>query len=192
MKLPLIKNDGEMALSFYAKVLFYNIHVVYGEIIGDIQYQYQYSKSCIEYMEKNPAFCELEIERHVIALNNYIQALILLKEYNQAKMRIKALKNISSKFSNKLSENVLVRIFSRSSILELKLLNKQGDFIESEKQIIQIKMMKKSFSGKMNEANKKIMHYEIAYAYFGTKKFREAIKYLNNITSVASKLVKIL
>jgi tetratricopeptide (TPR) repeat protein len=83
-----------------------------------------------------------------------------------------------------------VRIFSSAIIGQMQLFNRQGEFEKTLGLIPEIEAGKSEFGEKINKEKTLLFRYNLAYAYFGIGKYREALKYINEVLNDNEKMLR--
>ncbi|MBA3707058.1 MAG: hypothetical protein H0W84_14485 [Bacteroidetes bacterium] len=122
--------DDAFALSFQAKLYFYNVSADYSYVKGDLENDYIYTEKVLNLIESNFEKISGETHMYIEALHCYLIACNRIKKYDDFKEALKKLRNIPKDLLIGESEDTLVRIFIFSYSMELKMYLNTGEFIK--------------------------------------------------------------
>ena len=167
-------------LSFNARLIYYRIQAIYSHGTGDTASGFRWAKKQVELFETDPQkianrefyYCRALYSMLIICINYPI-----LEEFENVMRKIRA---VSSGFPVQDPESGLIRNYSiRSVIIEFDFYSANGFF---EKCILLAPEAQKILIEKdtiLTRNDKEIIHFSVAYAYFGTGAFSEALKWIN-------------
>ena len=180
MNADLFKNE-EYALSFQARLYFYNVFADYFYVKGDLGNDYKYTEKLLNLIESNPEKISGESHIYIDAIHSYLIACNRIKKYDDFKEALKKLRHIPKNSSSGESEDTLVRIFVFSYSMELKMYLNTGEFVKGIMLIPEIEKGLERFKGKVNRVHEIVFYYNIAYMYMGSGEYNKSLVWLNKI-----------
>ncbi|MBK8983886.1 MAG: hypothetical protein IPM38_16600 [Ignavibacteria bacterium] len=169
----LLKSD-KYATSFLSKTFYYNLKGLYYLTNKDFNNLLVFCEKIVALLEQNPIL--LKEDNYISSLYNLLLVQIELKKFNEALKTITKIRSIKTG-----SSTLQARIFVTSYDTEINLYMKSGDFRKGENLVYEIDEGLKKLKHKINKESKILFDYNIAYIYFGLKKYEEALKRINEI-----------
>ncbi len=148
---------------------------------GRFEDAYQCNQQLLALMETHPFLIELNPKRYLVTLNNFLIDNHQLKKYEVLEEGLLKLKSLPQRREFKRLPQLDIKIFELSAILELnsRVFRRQFTTALSELPAIQ--------AGLENHGEKVAFHYRLtlfylmAYVYFSTGNFNEALTWLNRL-----------
>ncbi len=166
------------AISTRASSMCYYIKGLCAATNRNFEDSFQFFNRTREILDNNPEIKVDSGQRYVMTLSHLLRSYIVSKEFEKAKKLIADLKSLEgNKGFN--STDLMVRIFTNSSNLELTLLQAQGAFQESVNLIPEIERLQKEYAEKINKEQEVLLTYNKAYSFFGNGEFKKALSYIN-------------
>ena len=166
------------AISTRASSMCYYIKGLCAATNRNFEDSFQFFNRTREILDNNPEIKEDSGQRYVMTLSHLLRTYIVSKEFEKAKQLITDLKSLEgTKGFN--STDLMVRIFTNSSNLELTLLHAQGAFQESVSLIPEIERLQKEYGEKISKEQEVLLTYSKAYSFFGSGDFKKALSYIN-------------
>jgi tetratricopeptide (TPR) repeat protein len=100
------------------------------------------------------------------------------REFEKAESLIADMRSLEGKKGFN-SVDIMVRLFTSTNNLELKLLHAKGDFKKSVKLIPEIEKLQVEFGDKVSKEQEVLLTYNKAYSYFGIGDYKKALSYIN-------------
>ncbi len=173
IKHPLMKDESS-ARTFLSKTFYFNTMGLYYLTNKDYENLNKYCIKLVKHLESNQYL--FKEDNYVSALYNLLLVQIELKNFDGALSTIGKLRSIDSE-----SVTIQSRIFVTSYDTELNLYLRTGEFEKGLKLVDAIEEGLNKYKGKMNMESVILFEYNIAYVYFGTGRFDEALKWTNLI-----------
>ena len=164
------------ALSYLAKISFYNCKSSYFSIRGDFINTHSYAQKLVTLMEAHPHQIQENPQSYINALYNLIICQDDIKKYKEALLSIHKLKAINTQ-----SENLKSQLFYLANTTELSIYANTGEFDKGLDLITQIadEISSKSDIKFLNRNLQ--LYYYIVIIYFSTRNYTAANIYLNKI-----------
>lgn len=190
LKQPLMQ-DENMALSYEAKVMFYNIKMIGASANRDSQKLFLWNKKLITHLESKPKLLEYKFNAYIISLHNIAIAQLQLKQYVAFKKSIEKLKlsRPNALYTDVESNKFVSNFLSRT--LELQYYTKTGQFEEGIQLNEEFEGLLKEYEQKLNIANKLSLYYDIAYCYFCAGKYKSALNWIHKTLNNQEKNLKL-
>lgn len=184
IKNPLLQNESN-AVSFDAKFKYYTILGHYYRITGDNESWIKYRHRLVKLMESGKKYIKENPRSYIMALNNYLNACILTKNFGDFDKTLDRLKKFSKQFEGKKEFlEMQSRVFLLVSDLELNYCIKTNRFENLIKLINDAESGFVKFGIKIAESRKISLYNRIAYAAFLTGDYDKSIYYLNRIINL--------
>ncbi|MBA3704903.1 MAG: hypothetical protein H0W84_03080 [Bacteroidetes bacterium] len=177
---PLLKDVTE-AHSYDALRYFYSCHVVYNDVVRNDENNFLYATKLIEHAENNPERREENLEGYIASLNGFLIICVRLKKLKDFANTINKLKELNTLDKVKRSPDLQFRIFEAIVTHELDLHIKTADFENAIPLITEIEKKLTFFGENINKAHQITIYFNIVAIYFGSGKYREALRWLNRI-----------
>ncbi|MCP4440804.1 MAG: hypothetical protein GY810_17930 [Aureispira sp.] len=163
-----------------AKGFFYNLQTKISEITYDFEGAFENSKKFIEIIENNPNIYSSNPSHNLIpAYYNLLGSCIYLKNNQDFAKNLEKFKNIPKTYK---SNDIVTQIITLlSSYLELA---NDVNTVQFERAIKQVPLLKQILKDSTHIGFLSVMasmQYHIAYAYFGTTRFDDALDWINTI-----------
>ena len=170
---PLLGNINN-ALSHDAKLKFYTIHYFYCAITGDVLNQRIHAQKMVDMVElhrknHNDIF-------YIGRLNNLINSQLDIRQYEDAMRTLNKLKAIDTT-----SLNSKVIQLERSYNIESDIYISTGKFEKVFDLAPEIETGLKQYASKFDKEVLIALYYNLAYLYFGSRKYSDAILWLNKL-----------
>ena len=172
---PLLESV-DRAASFRAKMVFHNTWDVLCALSGDREGSYRNAHRYLELLESRPEWLKENVSIHITGLSNAISACFRAEKYDEMRMFMKRLEEISTD-----SAEMKARI---RSVMHHHMLNgyvRSGDFIEGVRHIDSVRNTIDSANGHITEDTRKALYYLMAYIAFGAGNHHEALGLLTTI-----------
>ena len=180
IKNVLFTNENK-ALSYDAKVTYYNIKSVYFQTIGDYENNYKYAKRLVEIQEIRAENIIESIQLHLIFLNNLLGACLRIKKFNEVSHNLEKMRAIPAKYNMSGNNDIKVRIFLSSYIMEMNMYILMGQFKKGLTLIKPIETGLKEFKDKITRDKVLIFYFNIAYLHFGSAEYNKALFWIHKI-----------
>ncbi len=171
-----IVQDEQKALTFKALCYYCNIHSQYNKISENWVKTYYYRSRLVDLIRSYTRLTLEDMDLHIEALNNMLPVGMQLKRYKEVAHYISLLRDVPKKYHRvKVSEDIKMRIFTRSYVAELNLYTTIGDV---EKGLATVEKVKAGIVEHKNRLPKfQLLHlyYYMAYFYFSAEKPHEAL-----------------
>ena len=177
---PLLKNI-KLALSYDAVRFFCSCHIIYNDVVRDDENCFLYSKKLIEHVENNPDRKEENMEGYIASLNGFLIISVRLKKFNDFSSGINKLKNLFEHEKVMRSPDMQLRIFEAISTHELDFYIKTCAYEDAIPLISEIDKKLQAFGERVNLAHRLTIYNNIVAIYFGSGKYREALRWITRI-----------
>jgi hypothetical protein len=129
----------------------------------------------------NKPFIKLDASgRYIMTLFHLLRCHIDSEEFDKAEQLISDIRALQGKKGFN-SIDISIRIFANSSIQELTMLHKKGEFEHCLKLIPQIEQHQEVYGDKLSKEMEVLLTYGKAYSYFGTGDFKSALQCVNEV-----------
>lgn len=177
-----ILKDSNRALSFKAKCCFYNIHSIYYKINNNWDKAYEYRKNLLQLFEESGRVNPEELNMHFSAINNLMPVSLHFGNYDEVQNLLNKVRNLPTKYPKvKVSEDLEMKIFTHSNIVELSMFVRTGEVEKGEKLIEQITPFIEKNMSRFRKFPLLHLYYNIAYFYFSVGKYSKSIQWMNKI-----------
>lgn len=166
------------ALSTRSASMCYYIKGLCAATNRDYESSYQFFNKTREILDINPDIKADSGQRYIMTLSHLLRCYIESRDFHQAKGLIQDMRNLKDKKGFN-STDLIVKIFTNSYNLELKLLHSQGEFKKSVELIPEIERLQEEYGDKVNKEQDVLFLYNKAYSYFGIGDFKKALSYIN-------------
>jgi len=170
--------DPECALSFRAKLLFYNAHIIYNEATRNDINSVAYRMDLIKLFETYPQFVTEESENYLSALNNL---LIGLKNTGDNDEFLKWLETLLGHDS---VSQIEIMAFSRSYTLELEFRLLHKTYAKALELVIPIEDGFTRFGNGLTTIHYCSMCLQISFCFLMENQPRQALKWINRVIQV--------
>lgn len=178
---PLLQ-DERKAINFDAKFKYYSILGHYYKIINENDNWIKYRKDLLDLMESDKKYIRENPRSYVLALNNYLNACVIIGFSTEFEKELQKLKNFARQFENKKEYiDLQTRIFLLVADLELTYDIKFCKFNKIEKLIENVEKGLSKYSKHIQENRKLSIYNKIAYAYFIINMLKKSLEYINRI-----------
>ena len=164
----------KFATSFLSKTFYYNLKGLYYLTNKDNKNLLIHCEKIVRLLEENPVL--LKEDNYIASLYNLLLVEIELKKFSDALKTINKIRSIKTD-----SSTLQARIFVTSYDTEINLYMKSGEFRKGEKLVVEIDEGLVKMKSKINKESKILFAYNIAYIYFGLKKYDESLIRINEI-----------
>jgi len=172
---PLLQRD-EKGISFRSRILHYNCWGMYFYLRSDFREAYEVQKRCYNYLKAHPEKKKEQSESYRGTLNNFLNTLLALEEYEEALEVLEEYKKLGS-----LSVQMEVKIFLGATITELFIAEATGNFDTALTEIPRIEKKLNDYKGKMNSINELIIYFDISTLYFAAGEFSRSLFWRNKM-----------
>jgi hypothetical protein len=175
----LIKGQNT-ALSIRASSMCYYIKGLCAASKRDYNQSFIFFNKTREILDKNE-FIKIDLgQRYVMTLSHLLRCYIENKNFDKASQLIHDLRSLEG-LKGFTSTEISLKIFTRSSVLELMLFHSIGEFKKSVLLLPEIERKQKIFGDKVSKEQEVLLTYYKAYNCFGSGDYKKALFYLNNI-----------
>ncbi len=180
---PFMKSESR-ALSMEAKGHFNYICSTYYYAKGNYRKAYFYAAKLVRLLQKEPALIIAEPNKYIDTLNNLSVLQVNLKQYDDSLKTIAEIRNVPGKYFSDPSEDLHVRVFTRSVELESNLYIITGKFKEGIGMVDQIRYGLDTYGHKLGLEYVLIFYFRIAYMFFGGGQYHKSSEWLNKILTM--------
>ncbi|MBI2270020.1 MAG: hypothetical protein HYU69_06620 [Bacteroidetes bacterium] len=173
MQNPLLKSRDK-ARSFDSLRCFYLCYGFYYIMLDQVNNSYKYIVKLVGLFEKQPHQITQNQGQFISALNNLLVIQLRLKKFDEFSLTVKKLRAIITK-----SKHIKNKILYISNTLEIEMHIHRGQFNKGLELVIDI--YEANFLKSLNSRQKMVLHYNIAYIYFGCGNYSSANNFLNKI-----------
>lgn len=168
------------ALSVKAASICYYIKGLCAATNRDYKDSFIFFNKTREILDDNP-FIKLDASRrYVMTLFHLLRCHIDSKEFMKADQLIRDIRAIQGKKGFN-SIDISIRIFGNSSIQELNMLHKMGEFEKCLDLIPKIQQQQDIYGEKLSKEMEVLLTYSKAYSYFGSGDYRKALQFVNEV-----------
>jgi len=172
---PLLKNF-EDALCFEAKILYYQIHIIYNEAEADDRKSFMYADELVKFMDSHNELINDFIKEYVFAKVQMLTAAFNIGDYEKAltisrELRDKKIRSIEQK----------EYIFYSTYLIELFVYIVDCEFKKGLEIIPQIEYELKNLVSDETNAAKLTLFRNIFYIYFALEDYNSSLIWLNKI-----------
>jgi len=173
---PLQRNEQE--LPFRSRIIYYYCWGLYHHLQSDFTKAYKVQVRCRDFLNAHPEKKKEAAESYAGILNNLINTLLALEEYEESYAVLQEYKKLESR-----SLQMQVRVFQVSSLTELFLAEATGEFEKGIAAIPQIEQRLKEYKGKLNKINELIIYFNISTLYFAAGEFSKSLFWRNKLVA---------
>jgi hypothetical protein len=168
--------DEARALSFQAKYFFYFMHLVHSRINRNYDLLLAYCVKTVELHELYPEITQENPDQYVSALSNLSLAQLELNHFENCLATLDKMRLIKD---NSQSTRIKINSVYYPRVIAVYLYSGRFEMVDTliEEVIAFIRKHKEQF-GRMKIVS---LYWNIAYCYFGTNNFKDALKWLNKI-----------
>jgi tetratricopeptide (TPR) repeat protein len=177
MKDPLL-GSFKNALSYEAKLLYYQIHLIYSQAEADDKSTCRYSKELINCIDEVPERKNEFMKEYVFGLVENLSALFNLGRFKEARAVIDRLHQLNVR-----SQEQKEYIFLSTNIIRFMMDIVECKFDDASKLIPETEKQLKTLSRKEIKITEVILYLNIFYIYFALEKYDKALEWLNKILS---------
>ena len=167
-----------LAKTFEAQLRFYDARCLYAETKGDTRNFYKYAKATIHLLESQPQKLRHHLTSYISRLNNLITSCLSMHQLDEVPAYIAKMESLFPTidfYSEK------AKLFYFIFLNKLNYYNYCGLFEENISTIISHEQKLSEYEKYLNVSQKAVLFTDIAMFYFGTRKFKESIHWLNRI-----------
>jgi tetratricopeptide (TPR) repeat protein len=168
------------ALSIRASSICYYIKGICAATNRNFQDSFVFFNKTREILDKHPDIKADSGQRYVMTLGHLLRCYIDGGDYRKAEELIGDIRSLDG-LRGFDSMDIKVRIFTRTSNLELMLLHTMGEFDRAIELVQKIEEDENVFSGKITKEQEVLLVYNKAYSYFGCGMYRKALSYINKV-----------
>ncbi|MBA3706964.1 MAG: hypothetical protein H0W84_14000, partial [Bacteroidetes bacterium] len=172
----LLNKNPQTLLSYKAGMFHHNIKELYYYSINDIKSAYQNSKDSIRFMESKPILLTQELHNYMFALNNLMNAQIVLNKYEEVKNITDKLKSIPA-----ITITEKVRIFGFCTSKEILYLTHTGRYKEGLEHVATIENQLLFYQNKIHKPAFFVVCANIEELFIVCGKFKQALHWNNKI-----------
>lgn len=173
--------DFSKARTLQTQLDFLHIHALYHFMAGEPAEALKYNRRYLDLLESRPDKIKYFSKRYMATLNNYLMDSLGLRKYDEVEKGIEKLRALPQQYPFYNARQIPADIFRLSSILELNVIIKVGNFITGLKKAQDIAKGLETYSGQIVKHNVLTIYYLLAYVHFGAEKYTDAIKWLSKI-----------
>lgn len=181
VKLDQISGIKDEELFFDSKYLQNHIQSAYYYYIGDFRESLKHLIANLDLFQQNRNMIKTEPNVYFSVLVNAIYIANKIGEKKIYQDLLLEMKTFPEKHKIKLTEDMEIKMFSSSNSLELSLFNNSGKFDKSVALVPEIENGLIHYGDKINAVRKSFIYFQIAYAYFGSGKYNESLRWINRI-----------
>jgi tetratricopeptide (TPR) repeat protein len=174
----------ENAVHYDSKIFYHNIHAQYYLRKLDYEKVFRTLQSQLELIESEPAVIKYYVRDYLLVLQDLVYFANLLKHKEEAERYIKKLKDLKERLKNNTDKFVQTLLHNRAANMELAMLI---DDLRYEEGIEVIKIIEKDVD-KFRDTNRWetfSLFYKIAYFYYVTGDYDNALKWVNILLNEA-------
>lgn len=186
---PLMKTE-KAALSLNAKGFYYQIYFLYYTFLNNPPAIYEYAKKYLELTESHPALLVDDINKLVVALNNFGLSQLHLKKFQECAVTIAKLRAVAKNFPEQMDETMAAKIFSCSYRLECNIYYNEGTFDKGVQIVDKLLEGIEKYAGKLNSVTELILYSYICYFYFGVGEYKKALLWINKVLSHPEQILR--
>ncbi len=177
---PLLQSECH-ALSYQALVTYFHVRAILFESLNRNLDALEYRKQLIRLMEEHPEGLEQNLTNYIVSVYNLLGSCLALKLYDELEYYINKLRSLEKTYPKKISANDRLLTFVGSTMYELRMNISRGQFSKQIQNLIEIEKGLEEFDKKIVKVDELHFFYLLAYGYFGSGKFSEALKWVNKI-----------
>ncbi|MBI2271748.1 MAG: hypothetical protein HYU69_15515 [Bacteroidetes bacterium] len=175
---PYFANEN-LAISFFSKHLYYYLKATDSYIKSDFKSVLIYSLKLVDHFKRNPHQIAEDPDAYIIALNNYIVGLVMLKKFKEAATQLAGFKNISAGY--KLSPISKAKVFgfyySHLINIDSGILNFSG----AERHITNFDTDLQQHYKYIRRSNLIVIYFNIVTLFFTHKAYKKCLVWTNRI-----------
>ncbi|MCC7430103.1 hypothetical protein IT568_04590 [bacterium] len=181
---PLFSKE-ENALSFQAKLFFYNIKAMYFNSKNDRGKFFENILKTTELWEQEKHQINENPLSYVVGYSNYLNACFQVNHLEEVKEKIIVLKDLENHFH--LAEYLKIRVFGFATILEINVALAQRSYNEQFLKIPEIHRKLDEFGNKISERIRLNIYFHVAHVCFLSENYEDALFWLNKIFNETNK-----
>ena len=177
--------DETIALTFEAKLRFWQTHALYNLVVDDEEKELKANEKLLEIMDSNPKYAQEYPDKY---LNTYSR-ILTIKIPSSDEEFAESLTFFRSfpKRIKKARRQVEMRMLLDSTRIELTRMARLGRFEELVSRIPELLDLSKQYGKQMALGEKMYFRYLIAYALVAEEQYNEALKYVNDLLNEKEK-----
>lgn len=166
--------DEKNALSYYARLNFFDSWAIYYGMIGDHEKSMKIGKRYVNMIESFPHMRDAHPGTYIPALNNFILSCMRLNRFPEAESSIKKLGELKSN-----SKAVQAEIFQRHSEFELSFCKVTGNYERAVKLIPAIEKEQEKFRSWIQRSLDMELKMQFSCIYLGAQNYKKALHWIN-------------
>jgi len=176
---PLLLNEDNIKTT-KGFIFYYNILAQYYKMTNNIEQSYAYRLKLVNRLESIKNKSRKLLYNQIGAINNLIPQAIKLGKLDEAGQMIKGFRNIPSAYPKKLiSDDVLIKIFCRSYLIELMLVIATHDTVRGLQIIEEIELTLPKYESKIPPFPLLHLYGKIAVYCFETANYEDTLSWVN-------------
>lgn len=148
---------------------------------GRFEAAYQCNQQLLALMETHPFLIELNPKRYLVSLNNFLIDNHQLKKYEVLEAGLLKLKSLPRRREFQRLPQLDVKIFELSSLLELNMRIFRKQYAEALRELPKIQEGLELYGEKAAYHYRLTLFYLMAYVYFSSGNYEEALTWLNRL-----------
>lgn len=161
---PLLQK--EQATSFLARQLFYNTHIFFSQVEGNLDDSLVFAKQIVDLFEANPIILKDNLKSYIIVYHNYISILIDVGAYQEAEEKIDWLPQIFQKYAKQAPKTIKMLVFRYEAYLELTIANRTCQFGRVKEKLARFHEQLEVFRDDIGAFGIMKIYYQLSYLYF--------------------------
>lgn len=174
-------------LSIENLYLYYHIESAYYFAVQDFDACKSSLASNIDLFENHPVFLEQQPHSYFSVLTNIIFIHEQLMEFNEADFLLLKLKKFQKTYSNHLTEDMEIKLFSSISSISLSSFYRLGSATDSIEFVNNIKNGLEKFENKIPSSRRIFLHYQCALVLISTGNHTEALDSINQLLNTTDR-----
>ncbi len=178
---PLLQNDGAVANSFSAKILYYHILYAYNTVTRSPNEAERKLTELIEFIEAYPDTIRDDPSSYVTALNNKIGHYLFSGKLDRVPELLEKIKSIPERYGLNEQNPFTIKLQVRRYNLELELYRDAKDYEKGVRLAQEVRAFMEKYDSRIPSDYKLLFYYQFAYFYFMQDDYQHALNWLNEI-----------
>lgn len=183
---PLLQDEAR-AVSFTARLYFYQIWGTYHFVQGDMEQAYHFNRKRIDLFHDAPAQIQRMPDRYLSAMHNFLVDCLKLGWEADFRKSLDYIRALANDPAIRKVPRLPGEIFRLTYMLELNQHVNAGHFLRGMELIPEVERGLEHHHGQITAANRTIFYYLIAYTYFGVRQYSPALRWLNRLLQTGEK-----
>jgi len=169
------------ACNFYDKLYIFQAHMWYNYIIQDYVSCYKNAQKWVDLFRENPEMITIQTDMYFKGYNNLFVSLFMIRYHSRFNQRLKQFLKEKDNPHIVFNDNtcLLYELFSYTHLLNKNFLH--GSYAAGCKLVPEIEDFINTNKNRLDRHRIIVFYYKIACMFFGAGKYKESIRYLNNI-----------